>query len=76
MPVTGRFRLRRESRRAFLRSWVRFVVRKDSADCKILAALLFVSANLSIDLWLNVLISDFFLHAHKLSTFHRASGVH
>ena len=26
MPVIGRFRLRRESRRAFLRSWVRCVV--------------------------------------------------
>jgi hypothetical protein len=39
MPVIGRFRLRRESRRAFLRSWVRLhCLAKDSTGGQIFAA--------------------------------------
>ena len=35
MPVIGRFRLRRESRRAFFVSWFDALYAKDSPDCQV-----------------------------------------
>src|SRR4051794_24559481 len=67
MPVIGRFRLRRESRRAFFGSGFDSLSAEDSTDCRFLLLRNFFLQFL-IDPRLNVLIHKFFCTHDKLST--------
>ncbi len=80
MPVIGRFRLRRESRRAFLRSWIRFIsFAEDYSDCEAFLRSLVEAISFrgrSIDPLFNVLIRTLLLHAQQALHLRRAECVY
>jgi hypothetical protein len=79
VPVIGRFRLRRESRRAFLRSWIRFISFAEEFNCEASAEVLGEAISFrqrSIDPLFNVLIRISLLHAQQALHLRRAECVH